>query len=95
MLTTLGNLLKSIAIDKYIHVLISIVIFAALHTFTGPLIAAGVAVLAHVIKKAVDYANGERDWADLIGDVVAGAIGAGLAWLCLLQIDLAAITSRL
>lgn len=78
--------LNAIPLDKYIHALGSVVVFAVLHYFGAtPLVAFSVANAAHVAKKAYDYqVKGSRDWNDLIGDVLAGAIGAALAWACIL-----------
>lgn len=62
----------------------SVVIFAVFHFFFGPLVGFIAANVAHVAKKAVDYAGGLRDWNDIVGDVLAGTSGAALAWACIL-----------
>jgi hypothetical protein len=80
----MNDLLRSIPLDKYLHLIGSIIIFAALRPVTSIWDAAAIATAAHVAKKAYDYSQGLRDWKDLIGDVVAGAIGALLAVACAL-----------
>jgi hypothetical protein len=84
-----NDYLKSIPLDKYLHCLGSIVLFFIAHAFTDVWTAAGLATAAHVAKKSYDYSQGRRDWPDLIGDVLAGALGAALALLCALNLSLA------
>ena len=77
--------IESIRLDKWLHCLGSVVIFAAVHYVTGnPPLAFGVAVLAHVVKKAYDVEHGSRDWNDVAGDIGFGVAGALLAWACLI-----------
>lgn len=76
--------LRDIPLDKYLHALSSVVIFAALH-FCGvaPLYAFWAASGAHVVKKAYDIARGLRDRSDIVFDIAAGVAGAALAWACI------------
>ena len=77
--------LNAVPVDKYQHFGLSVLLFALVHYFTGnPLLAFAIANLAHVIKKAVNYLQGSRDWNDIVFDIVWGVAGALLSWACLL-----------
>jgi hypothetical protein len=82
--------LESIRVDKWLHALGSVVIFAAVHYATGDArIAAGAAFAAHVAKKLGDVALKKLDprtadgRADFVGDIAFGLAGVLLAWACL------------
>jgi hypothetical protein len=82
---SISTTLESIRVDKWLHALGSVALFAVAHYFgVSPLHAVLIATAAHVGKKAVDViALGSRDWADVIGDIAFGLGGALLAWACL------------
>ena len=82
--------INSVRVDKWIHALGSVVVFAAVHYLTrSAALGVSVAFGAHVVKKAADVALKRLDprtadgRADLIGDIAFGAVGALLAWACL------------
>ncbi|MDE2470471.1 MAG: hypothetical protein KGL35_17430 [Bradyrhizobium sp.] len=77
--------IESVRVDKWLHALGSVAIFAVVHYATAhALWAAAAAVLSHVAKKAYDViALKSRDWADVGGDIAFGVAGAALAWACL------------
>jgi hypothetical protein len=85
----MSEFLTRIPLDKWLHMIGSVVLFLIAHLFTDVWTAAGLATAAHVAKKSYDYSQGRRDWPDLIGDVLAGALGAALALACALNLSLA------
>ena len=75
--------LLDLPIDKYLHFIISVFIFAVVHFFTGDSFYAFIAAnAAHVFKKLYDVADGLRDTNDIFGDIISGAAGAFMAWAC-------------
>jgi hypothetical protein len=82
---SIGTTLESIRVDKWLHALGSVAIFAIWHYFTGNALHAFlIACAAHVCKKAFDViVLKSRDWADVVGDIAFGVAGAALAWACL------------
>jgi hypothetical protein len=71
--------INGIPVDRYQHVIASVIIFAALIHFTTLPIAFGVSVGFHVVKKIVNYLQGSRHWSDLIQDVLYGVAGSVLS----------------
>ena len=78
--------LASIPLDKYLHMIGSVIIFAAVHWLLGDaLVAFEIAILAHVVKKGYDVIIlNLRDLSDIFGDIGFGVAGAALAWVCIL-----------
>lgn len=76
--------LKSIPLDKWMHFVVSVLLFIIVHYVTGnSFLAFGIASIAHIVKKGYDIYNGLRDKADIFGDVGAGILGALAAWACI------------
>jgi hypothetical protein len=80
----INQFLSSIPLDKYLHLIGSVVIFAALHGLVGLWPAAGIAAGSHVLKKFLDYCMGRRDLDDMTTDILAGLAGVALAVGCAL-----------
>lgn len=88
-MNALSKFLASIPVDKWLHLIGSVVIFMVVHYATGNvLLAIELAVAAHVVKKILDVLTKRLDLAvasgraDFIGDIAFGVIGALLAAGC-------------
>jgi hypothetical protein len=69
--------------DKALHFIYGMVIFAVAHFLLRPEYAAAIVVVVMVAKEIYDAQHPDKHTADP-WDAVAGAVGAGLGWLCTL-----------
>lgn len=78
-------LLATIPLDKCLHFIVSVPIFALVNGHYGPVRGLECAIGAHVLKKTYDVVfTGRRDWAHTFFDIFAGTLGAVSAYACTL-----------
>jgi hypothetical protein len=72
-------------IDKYIHFVMSILIFIPVNFFYGPVWGVVAGTLLNLAKQVMDVKSGGNTWKEAGLDMAAGLAGSLAAWACTLR----------
>lgn len=80
----LTQFLTKFGVDKYIHLVVSILIFIPINLLWGPIWGVVVGTLLNALKQVWDLYKKSNTPHQAMADMWAGGVGSLLAWLCTL-----------